>query len=154
MAANTSFQTAPVTTAVQSLVNALEAGVVQVDGSFKGFGTGGSPQTAANIRGGWVASVTWVSAGRYRVVIAQNIPNNIATSTVPGLIAEAKAWVCSESITTAPASVFTTGTSAYDTTTNLNSFDIFCYVAGSLTDVSTADRVFFDLKFKNTALTP
>lgn len=154
-------QANPVANAVLWGETCPEQGVVALYGSFQGAGAA-SP-AAARIRGSWVSAVTWVSTGLYRVQLALNIPNLIVTSQDAGLIAEPRAWITNDGAGAAglPAALTILQTSSLDTTTNANSFQIrvySCTVASpavtALYDVTSADRVFFSLAWKNVAILP
>lgn len=148
--------TAAITSAVLYNLQSPEVGVVELFGSFQG--KSGSDPTV--FRGGWFSSVSHAATGQYRVQCNLNIPTLIVAGSPSGLISEPFAWVVSETITTAPASNFYCQCTCYDVTTNVNTFDIFTMVitdaAGTLvaTNVTSADRVFFRLAFKNTSVTP
>lgn len=141
----------PITTAVISPVNSVEAGIVRLSGSFQGNST--SAPTV--FRGAWFSAVTLVSTGIYRVQCNLNVPTLLVAANTPsGLLEEPMAWIVSETVGTQPASAFTVACSCYDVTTNVNSFNIYTSVAGTLTNVTNADRVFFKLAFKNSIVQP
>lgn len=153
----TTTNTSAVTSAVLTNIKSPEESSCILFGSFQG--NAGSSPTAGHIRGAWVSAVTRVSAGRYRVQVNLNLPNALVAGQDAGLLAEAKAWVCSDnagSTASAPAKYTATQTSSYDTTTNINTFDIWVYdiVGAALYDVTSADRVNFELAWKNTASLP
>lgn len=167
MAVNTAWNTAAINQGIIDFTYSPEQGVTWLTGSFGGNST--SSPTAGSIVGGWIASVSLVSTGHYRVQMALPLPNDLAVYTVPQLVQEPLAYVYSASITTVPA-LATTGNgfsvtcSSFDTTTNLNTFDIFVYtqvfvsgtpsLTATLTNVATTDRIQFQLAFKNTSVLP
>lgn len=147
-------QTTAVANAVLWPVYSPEQQVVKLIGSFQG--NGGSSPTAGHTRGAWVGSVTRTAGGTYRVLVSLNIPNALVSSQDTGLLGEARAWVSGETAGTAPVKYCCVQTATYDTTTNVNTFYIFVYdIAGAaLYDVTSADRVNFEIAWKNTATLP
>lgn len=152
MANQTGSTTLPITSAVLYPMTSVDANVVEFFGSFQGNTTSNPTVT----RGGWFSTVTYVSPGHWRVQTSLNLPIGIVPGTPTGLLAEAFAWVVAETVTTAPVKYTVCQTTPFDVTTNINTFDILVYdVAGAaLYSVTSADRVFFRLAFKNNSVTP
>lgn len=152
MANQASSQTNPITSAVLYPMQSPENGVIELLGSFQG--NGASAPTV--FRGGWFSAVTRVGAGHYRVQVNLSIPTLVVAGAPSGLIAEAICWVVSETITTQPVKFLVCQSSCYDVTTNVNTFDLYTYdtVGAAAYDLTTADRCFFRLAFKNTSITP
>lgn len=152
MAANTTFNTVALNQAIMDFVTGPAQGYQLVVGSFEGNAT--NPITQTTIRGAFTASVTRTGVGVYRVQLALPLPNNLSVYAPPGLYAEAQAWIASESINLPPTAGLVGNCSAFDTTTNKNTFVIYTYVGATATDAAATDRVFFQLGWKNTAVQP
>ena len=132
----------------------LQEGVVTLIGSFQG--NGASNPTAAQQRGFWF-TVTHAGTGQYRVALSFTVPTALVAGQPAGLLMEPVAWIVSETVATQPVKVWITQTTKYDTTTHAQTFDIFCLDNGNsntATDVTTADRVFFEIAWKGTSFAP
>ena len=166
-----SYLTTP--TIVSPAQQSVETSVATLWGSFQG--NGASAPLAAQFRGSWFSAVTRIAAGQYRVQVNYNIPNNIVpvngtgvgNGQPNGLLAEAVAWVTYDAVAGAQsgATIFTAAPAAVavqctklDKTTNINTFDIFISSTGGATftgvDPTASQRVFFELTWKTTPVTP
>lgn len=125
-------------------------GVTSNYASFQGFTTG--TQVSSLTRGSGF-TVAHTATGVYTVTL-QFVPGDAVTGSPTnnqGLLQEPTAYVVSETAATAPASVFVivcTRVAAAGT------FQIQTRVAGSLADVTSADRVFFNYTWINTSYVP
>lgn len=161
-------------------VSSTDSMVVNLWGSFQGNGS--SAPLVSQIRGSWfTVSRVGDVAGHYRVQLLLNVlaaySGNPATAASAGgagngwpvgLLAEPDVYLISETPGTKPAygNGTTTGyslqTSRLDkvNTATLNTFDIWCTNgtigsgAFAAADVTTADRVFFNLSFKEIGYVP
>lgn len=135
-------------------MSCLESLVCKLLGSFQG--NSGSNPSSAQIRGSWF-TVVRQGSGQYRVTLTA--PPLIASlgsaTTNVGLVSESRAWVVSESMSAGTAPVKYTATQT-GRVVAAGTFDIWVYdIAGAaLYDVTTADRVFFELGWKTTGFTP
>lgn len=124
----------------------LHNGFVSFAGSFQGNSS--SDPASAQYRGS-LFSVALTSTGIYTVTLTSSLPYqiNAAQSWPDGLLMEPRAWIVSETAATEPVKAWLINTTKYSSAT----FRIYCRDTGNsnaLTNVTTADRVFFALSFK------
>lgn len=132
-------------------VYSLNQALVLLSGSFQG--NGGSTPTVT--RGGDY-TIARIATGQYRVTLS--FPPNAAlmgNTTGTGILVEPHGWCTSESETPGTAPVKQLHVQCSRVTT-AGAFDIFAYdiVGAAAYDLTSADRISWQLCWKNTSFSP